>query len=79
MEDSTKCLVRTIKKLLQDNKKAWHAKLIYALWENMVSTKRSIGTSPFQLVYGVNVVFPSSLGMPVMKYIQEDDSEPNPT
>ena len=27
-ESSNKCLVRTIKKLLQDNKKAWHSKLV---------------------------------------------------
>ena len=41
--------------------------------------KKSIGTSPFQLVYGTNAVFPTSLGVPMMKYIQEDGSEPNPT
>ena len=32
----------------------------------------------FQLVYGVDAIFPSSLAMPVMKYVQEEDSEPNP-
>lgn len=78
-ESSNKSLVRTIKKLLQDNKKAWHSKLVYALWENRVSTKKSIGTSPFKFVYGTNVIFPASLGMPVMKYIQEENSELNPT
>jgi len=79
VESSNKSLVRTIKKLLQDNKKAWNSKLIYALWANRVSTKKSIGTSPFQLFYGTYVVFPTSLGMPMMKYIQEEGSEPNPT
>ena len=78
-KSSNKSLLRTIKKILQDNKNAWHAKLIYALWENRVSTKKSIGTSPFQLVYGTDVVFLEYLGMPIMKYIQEGDSEPNPT
>ena len=34
--------------------------------------------SPFQLVYGIDAVFPASLAMPVMKYVQEEDSEPNP-
>ena len=56
-EYSNKSLVRTIKKLLQDNKKTWHSKLVYALWENRVSTKKSIGTSPFQLVYGIDAIF----------------------
>ena len=69
----------TIKKLLQENKKAWNSKFIYALWADKVSTKRSIGTSPFQLVYGTNVVFLASLVVPVMKYILEDEAKPNPT
>ena len=60
--------MRTIKKLLQE-KKAWNSKLVYALWANRVSTKNPIGTSPFQLVYGTNVVFPASMAMPIMKYI----------
>ena len=71
--------MRTIKKLLQENKKAWNSNLVYALWANMLSTKNLIGTSPFQLVYGTDVVFLASLAMPVMKYIQEDESEHNPT
>ena len=50
VESSNKILIRIIKKLLDDNKKAWHKKLIFALWENKISLKKSIGTSPFQLV-----------------------------
>ena len=68
-----------MKKLLQDNKKAWNSKLVYSLWEKRVSTKKSIGTSPFQLVYGTDAIFPASLGMPIMKYIKEENSELNPT
>ena len=33
--------------------------------------------SPFQLVYGVEVIFPASLGMPVLKLLQEEQDEPN--
>ena len=33
--------------------------------------------SPFQLVYGTEVVFPTSLGFPVMRYFQEQQEEPN--
>ena len=74
-EYSNKSLVRIIKNLLEENKKAWHLKLKYALWENRISTKRSIGTSPFQLVYGTNVVFLVSLGIQVLKYLQTQDSK----
>lgn len=70
-ESSNKILVSIIKKLLQNNKKAWHSQLKFALWADRVSTKKSIGTSPYQLVYGTDVVFPISLGAPVMKFLQE--------
>ena len=33
--------------------------------------------SPYQLVYGMDVVFPTSLGVPVMKLLQEVHVEPN--
>ena len=71
-ESSNKILVRIIKKLLEDKKKAWHAKLKFALSEDRVSTKKSIGTSPFHLVYGTDVIFLASLGAPVMKAKPDD-------
>jgi len=56
VESSNKSLVNIIKKLLQENKKSWHKNLIYSLWVDRVSTKKSIGMSPFQLFYGFDVV-----------------------
>jgi hypothetical protein len=76
-ESSNKSLTRIIKRLLQDNKKAWHKKLIYALWVDRVTTKKSISTSPFQIVYGADAIFPTSLGPPVRKLLQEQEAEPN--
>eukprot|EP00253_Pinus_taeda_P004580 PITA_04580 len=57
-ESSNKSLIRIIRKLLEDNKKNWDSKLIYALWADRVTTKKSTGNSPFKLVYGIEVVFP---------------------
>jgi len=65
-ESSNKSLVNIIKKVVEVNNKNWHKKLINALWVDMVNTKKSIGMSPFQLVYGVDSMFPSSLAIPVM-------------
>eukprot|EP00253_Pinus_taeda_P034282 PITA_34282 len=42
------------------------------------SLKKLIGTSPFELVYGVDIVLPTSLTTPVVKLLQEDDSEEDP-
>ena len=77
IESSNKSLVKIIKKLLKDNKKSWHTKLVHALWADRLTLKKSIGMSPYQLMYGTNAIFPTSLGVPVMKLIQEAQSEDN--
>lgn len=77
-ESSNKNLARIIKKMLEQNKKAWDSHLKYALWVDRISTKRSINTSPFQLTYGTDVVFPIHLGVPVMKLLQQEDNEETP-
>eukprot|EP00253_Pinus_taeda_P021012 PITA_21012 len=77
-ESSNKSLVNIIKKLLKMNKKSWHKRLANALWVDRVSEKKSIGTSPFELVYGVDTIFPSSLAAPVVKLLQEAGSEEDP-
>ena len=76
-ESSNKSLVNIIKKLLEDNKKTWNEKLVSAFWANKLTTKKTIGTFPYQLVYVMEVVFPYSLGVPVMKLLQELQVEPN--
>ena len=70
-------MVRIINKLLEENKRAWNTKLKYSLWEDKISTKRDIGMSPFQLVYGAGIIFLVSLGLRVMKLFQEQDEELN--
>jgi hypothetical protein len=39
--------------------------------------KRSLGISPFQLVYGTEVVFPSQLALPIAKLFQDYQGEPD--
>jgi len=76
-ESSNKSLINIIKKVLEENKKNWHKKLVNALWADRLSTKRSIGMSPYELVYGMEARFPSSLGIPTIKLLQEIQAEPN--
>lgn len=77
VESSNKSLVNIIKEILEENKKSWHNKLIYTLWVDRLTTKKSISMSPVQLVYGMDVVFPSSMGVPIINIIQEIQTEPN--
>lgn len=76
-ESSNKSLINIIKKMLEDNKKNWHKKLISALWADRMTTKKSIAMSPYELVYGMEARFPSSLGIPTIKLLQEIQAEPN--
>jgi hypothetical protein len=76
-ESSNKSLVRIIKKLLEQNARGWDSKLKFALWADRVTCKKSIGTSPFKLVYGTEAIFPVQLALSVAKFLQETDSEPS--
>jgi transposase InsO family protein len=76
-ESSKKSLIRIIKRLLEDNKKDWNSKMKFALWADRVTKKRSIGISPFQLVYGSEAIFPSQLAIPMVKFFQDYQEEPN--
>eukprot|EP00253_Pinus_taeda_P030496 PITA_30496 len=76
-ESFNKSLINIIKKLLEENKKKWHKKLTNALWADRLSTKKSIGMSPSELVYGMEAKFRSSLGIPTIKLLQEIQAEPN--
>eukprot|EP00253_Pinus_taeda_P012365 PITA_12365 len=76
-ESSNKSLINIIKRLLEENKKKWHRKLTNALWADRLSTKKSIGMSPYELVYGMEARFPSSLGIPTIELLQEIQAEPN--
>jgi transposase InsO family protein len=68
VESFNKSLVNIIRKLLEDNNKSWDSKLKFSLWADRVTTKRSIGTTPFQLVYETEVVFLAQLSLHVEKF-----------
>ena len=45
-----------IKRIIRIHKSNWHTMLFLALWAYHTSAKKSIGFTPFQLVYGLEVV-----------------------
>ena len=63
--------------MLFKNKRTWDIMLKYALRENMVTTKKFIGTSPFQLVYGIDALFPVQLSFLVINFLQDVEEEPD--
>ena len=62
---------------MKHNKRSWDSILKYTLWADRIIVKQAIGTSPFQLVYGTDAVFPVHLGIPVMKFFQDCQEEPS--
>jgi transposase InsO family protein len=76
-KSSNKSLIKLIKKLLEENKRALDSKLKFSLWADRVTTKKSLGISPFQLVYGIEAIFPTQLALPVAKFLQDFEGEPN--
>jgi hypothetical protein len=77
VESSNKSLVKIIRKLLEENQKRWDSKLKFSLWADRVTNKKSIGNSPFKLVYGTYSIFPIQLVLPVAKFFQEEQTELN--
>ena len=58
-------------------KRNWDVKFKYALWDDMVTRKKSIGKSPFQIIYGVDAFFPVQLSFPVINFLQDEAEEPD--
>ncbi len=50
---------------------------MFSLWADKVTSKKSVGTSPFKLVYGTEAIFPVQLVLPVTSFLQEVDSKPD--
>ena len=58
VESTHKNLIKIIKRTIDQNQKNWHKSLIFSLWADRITHKASIGTSPFNLVYGKEAVIP---------------------
>eukprot|EP00253_Pinus_taeda_P032005 PITA_32005 len=75
-ESTNKNLIRITKRTVDQNHKNWHKSLIYALWVDRITQKASIDTSPFNLVYGKEVVLPTHLEIPSLSLVQYIDEVP---
>jgi len=49
----------------------------FSLWVDRVTTKRSLGLSPFHFVYGVEAIFPTHLALPMEKFFQDYQGKPD--
>ena len=49
----------------------------FSLWANRITSKRAIGKSPYELVYERATVFPLQLALPVARFMEENQEEPD--
>ena len=63
-EVTNKTLLSALKKRLEKAKGIWVDKLPGVLWAYRMTPGRPIGTTPFALAYGMDVVIPTEIGMP---------------
>jgi transposase InsO family protein len=73
VESTNKNLIKILKKIINDKPHQWHTLLIYALWEDRTTTKTSIGHTPFQLLYGQEVVMPVELELNSLRLAMQDE------
>jgi len=70
VESSNKNVIQIIRKTIGDNKRTWDSCLKYALWADKITKKHATDNSPFELVYGLEVVLPINLRLPVYKLLR---------
>eukprot|EP00253_Pinus_taeda_P008112 PITA_08112 len=71
VEAINKVLVIMIRRIIGIHWSNWHNMLFSALWAYRTSVKTSIGFTPFQLVYGLEVVLPIECKIPSLQMVIE--------
>jgi hypothetical protein len=65
-------LIKIIKKRIKDNPRMWHEKLLEALWAHRTSRHRATKVTPFELVYGHEVVLPVEVSLQNLRITGKD-------
>lgn len=78
-ESTNKNLICILKKTLLSHQRNFYNSLSNAFWVNRVMTKPSLGTSPYFLVYGKEVILPANLYLFALQLSQESQGSPCPT
>ena len=66
-EAVNKVIVSGFKKMLDDAKGKWVEELPHVLWTYQTTPRRSIGETPFSMIYGAEIVIPLETGFPTLR------------
>ena len=70
-ESTNKTITTTLTKVVEGNRTDWENKLHSVLWAYRTAYKTSIGTTPFNLVYGLNAILPIEFLIPTLRVAKE--------
>jgi hypothetical protein len=65
-KSSNKTRIKLIEKKIEENPKRWHEVLSEALWAHHISKHSSTKVTPFELVYGQEVILPVEVNLDAM-------------
>ena len=66
-ESSNKILIKLVKKKIEENLKRWYEVLSEALWAHRISRHGATKVTPFEFVYGQEVVLPVEVNLDAYK------------
>ncbi|MCO5567206.1 hypothetical protein L7F22_020894 [Adiantum nelumboides] len=66
-ESTNKILGSVLTKIVSDKRSDWELKLPAALWAYRVAYKTAIGTTPFNMVYGLDAILPMEFLIPTLR------------
>ena len=70
-ESTNKILCTTLTKIVENSRTDWELKLQSALWAYRVAFKTAIGTTPFNMVYGLDAILPMEFLLPTLRVAKD--------
>ena len=71
VEAMNKTLKTILQRTIDKNRSNWHLMLYPTLWAYQTSVKTTTGYTPFQIVYGLESIFPIECEIPSLKMVVE--------
>jgi hypothetical protein len=65
--------IKLIEKKIEENPKRWHEVLSEALWAHHISKHSSTKVTPFELVYGQEVILPVEVNLDAMWIARQNE------
>jgi hypothetical protein len=73
VESNNRTLIGLIKKKISDHPRNWHKVLFEALWAHRIYKNRATKVSPFELVYGHEVISIVEISLNAIRFARQND------